>query len=88
MTSLCGKVALLVVQASGFEREEQCKEKERRCLRLTFDCLLVPMLPAMQLTGGNVSDYMQLPLEPQKALYCLKLPVKLSKSMNPFISFN
>ena len=22
------------------------------------------------ITGGNLSDYMQLPLEPQKALYC------------------
>ena len=28
-----------------------------------------PTLPTMQLTGGNSSDYMQLPLEPQKVLF-------------------
>ena len=27
-------------------------------------------LPLSDITGGNLSDYMQLPLEPQKALYC------------------
>ena len=26
--------------------------------------------PLSDITGGNLSDYMQLPLEPQKALYC------------------
>ena len=27
--------------------------------------------PESDITGGNLSDYMQLPLEPQKALYFL-----------------
>ena len=35
------------------------------------------------ITGGNLAEYMQLPLEPQKTLYCLELPFKLSESIYP-----